>query len=244
MHASCWDILVQQYALHATRDPLHPNLSRLGTLFSAQNLKKGYRGLIPSWAGDYNGPERFWSDGWSDYHPVPEASDVAGLLEVAPEYDFLVHDPGNAQGFDELLEDPPLAHSHPIPSTNISWKADHHDPFSCLPTELLIEVLCLLPTTAAQAVRLASRAMASVTLSSEFWRSRFDFPNELCHIRLPQRFASGPRADSMAVDWRRFCFQLLHLNDKCWQNRKRIMDLNGKLVKMILAQDNTVIENF
>ena len=169
---------------------------------------------------------------------------TVGLMKAAPECDSLVHDPGNAQGLAELLEDPPLARSHPNLSTNNSWTVDNHDPFSRLPTKLLIEVLCLLPTTAEQALRLASRVMASVSHSSKFWRSRFDFPKELCHIRLPQRFKGGPQADTLAVDWRRLCYQLLHSADKSWQNRKRIMDLNEKLVKMALAEDDDVEEEY
>ena len=241
MHPPCWEILLQQYALQVTRGPLQPNLSKLAKIFAAQDLAKGYRGLKPSWAGDYNGPERFWGDGWT-YHPDPDVSDVADLLEAAPELDSLVRNPENTHGFAELLEDPPLACSHPDPSTSISWKAGKHDPFSRLPTELLIQVLCLLPLSAGQAVRLASRAMASVSLGSDFWRSRFDFPHELCHIRLPQRLHTGPQADRLAVDWRRFCSRLLRSADKSWQNRKRIMNLNEKLVKMMLAQDDNVEE--
>ena len=164
---------------------------------------------------------------------------------MAPQFDFLIHDPGSVQGFTELVEDPPLARSHlNHPSTNISWKADNHDPFSPLLTELRMEVLFLLSTDAAQAVRLGSRAMASVPLGSKFWRSRFAFPHELCHIRLSQspRLHTGPQADRPAVDWTRLCYRLLHSADKGGQNRKRIMNLNGTLVRVMLAEDDINVE--
>lgn len=240
MHTPCWEMFLQNHALHATREPLRPNLSKLAEIFAAQDLEEGYRGLIPSWAGDYAGPERFWSDGWA--YRADGASEVVELLEAAPEWDFLVHDPGNVQGFTELLENPPLASKSSNPSSIIPWKGHTRDPFSRLPTELLMEILCLLPTSSGQALRLASRAMASVTLSSSFWRSRFHFPNELCHIRLPQRLQAGPQVDTMAVDWRGLCYRLLHSSGESWQNRKRIMTLNEKLVRMMLAEEDDMEE--
>ncbi len=241
MHPPCWEIFRESHARLATRDPLHPDLSKLANIFAAQDLEEGYRGLIPSWTGDYNGPERFWSDGWS-YHSEPESSAVIGLLEVAPEWDFLVHDPGNAQGFAELLSDPPLVSNSSNSLTIIPWKGETQDPFSRLPTELLMEVLCLLPTASGQPVRLASNAMASIPLSSSFWRSRFDFPNEFCHMRLLQRLQKGPQVDNLAIDWRGFCYLLLHSSDESWRNRKRIMTLNDKLVRMILAEEDDDIQ--
>lgn len=242
MHPPCWDIFRQKYALLATRHPLHPNLSRLADIILSQDLEKGNRGLIPSWAGDYAGPEQFWSDGWT-YNPDPDASELAGLLEVAPEWDFLVHDPSNAQGFASLLENPPLANDDSNSSTMVQWRGYTNDPFSRLPPELLMEVLCLLPTASGQAVRLASRAMASISLSSSFWRSRFDFPNEFCHIKLPQRLQTRAQADNLVVDWRKLCDQLLHSAGESWQNRKRIMTLNEKLARILVAYENDIEED-
>lgn len=241
MHPPCWDIFLQKYALLATRAPLQPNLSKLADIIVAQDLEVGKRGLIPSWAGDYAGPEQFWSDGWT-YHPDPDASGLAGLLEVAPEWDFLVHDPSDAQEFANLLENPPLASDDSNSSTITQWRGYTQDPFSCLPPELLMEVLCLLPTASGQAVRLASRAMASIRLSSSFWRSRFDFPNEFCHVKLPQRLQVRAQADNSVVDWRKLCDRLLHSTGESWQNRKRIMTLNEKLVRILLAYEDDIEE--
>ena len=193
-------------------------------------------------AGDYNGPESFWIDGWT-YHLDPEVSDIAGLSEVAPQLDFLIHEAGSVQGFTELLEDPPLARSHLLrPSTNISWNADHRDPFSRPPTELRMEVLCLLSIDAAQAVRTASRATAFVPLGLKCWRSRFAFPHELCYIRLehPPRFHTGPQANGPAVDGTGLCYWLLDSADKSWQNRERVMNLKGDLV--MLTEDDINVE--
>lgn len=126
--------------------------------------------------------------------------------------------------------------------TIIQWRENTPDPFSRLPPELLAEVLFLLPTASGQTVRLASRAMASISLSSSFWRSRFHFPNELCHITLPQRLQTTAQADNSALDWRRLCYRLLHSTSKGWQNRKRIMTLNEKLVRMMLTQEDDDVE--
>ena len=167
------------------------------------------------------------------------------LLEVASQPDFLIHDPGNVQGFAELLEDPTLARSHlNFPSTIISWKADNRDLFCHLPTELRMEVLCVLSIDAAQAVRLASRAMASIPLGLNGWRHSFAFPDELCLVRLSQslRLHTGPQADRLAVDWTGLCYRLRHSGDKSWQNRKRVMSLNGNLIRVVLAQDDINVE--
>ena len=242
MHVPCWEILLQTYALLTTRAPLQPNLSKLADIIVAQDLEVGNRGLIPSWAGDYAGPEQFWGHGWA-CNNSPDQSEVAALLERAPEWDFLVHDPSNAQEFANILENPPLASGDFNSSTVIQWRGYTQDPFSRLPPELLMEILCLLPTTSGQAVRLASRAMASIRLSSSFWRSRFDFPNEFCHIKLPQRFQARAQADNLVVDWRKLYDRLLHSTGVCWQNRKRILSLNEKLVRVLLAHEDDTEED-
>lgn len=95
MHPPCWKIFLESHARLATRDSLHPDLFKLTKVFAAQDLEEGYRGLVPSWTDDYNGSERFWSDGWS-YHFESESFVVIELLKVAPEWDFLVHDSDNA----------------------------------------------------------------------------------------------------------------------------------------------------
>ena len=107
-----------------------------------------------------------------------------------------------------------------------------------------MEVFCLLFTDAAQAVRLASRAIASVPLGLNCCPSRFPFPSELCHIRLSQspRLHSGPQADRPAVNWTGLCYRLLPSADKSWQNRNRIMNLNGNLVRVMLAEDDINVE--
>lgn len=211
-------------------------------IFAAQDLDEVDRGLLPSCAGEYSGPGRFWSEGCS-YKPEPEASDVAGLLEEAPGLYFLVRNPGTAPEFAELLDDPHLASCCFNTSTVIRWRDDTQDPFSRLPKELLMKIPCLLPTTSRQALRLTSTSMASVPLGSSFWRSRFEFPNELCHISLPQRLQAGAQADSMLVDWRQLCYRLLHSTGERRQNRRRIMNLNEKLVRVPLAEEDHIEED-
>lgn len=108
----------------------------------------------------------------------------------------------------ELLEDLPIASDYNNSSTFIKWKGDTQDPCSRLPIERLMDVLFFLPTTSGQAVRLAFRAVASISLKSSFGRSRFDFADKLCHIRLPQRLQKRARADDLAIDWRRLYYRL------------------------------------
>lgn len=106
-----------------------------------------------------------------------------------------------------------------------------------------MKIFYLLPTTSGQALHLTPRSMASGPLSSSFWRSRFEFPNELCHISLPQRLQAGAQADSMLVDWKQLCYRWLHPTGERWQNRRRIMNLNEKLVRVPLAEEDHIEED-
>ena len=88
--------------------------------------------------------------------------------------------------------------------------------------------------------------MASVHLSSRYWRSRFDFPNELCHVKLPPTLLKSGRVGERRVDWRRLCDQLLHpVGDdiEWWRSRKRITALNREVVKsMLLRRSDGILE--
>lgn len=155
------------------------------------------------------------------------------LSEGPPICKFIVRDPGTPYGFDELLANPPL---EPTANTSprIQFTDDGDDIFSRLPEELLTDIIVLLSSASVRDVQLASKKMASVHLSSRYWRSRFDFPNELCHVKLPPALLKSGRVGERWVDWRRLCDQLLHpVGDEFewWQIRKRITALNRKLVK-------------
>ena len=195
---------------------------------------------MPEWAGDYGGPEQFWEDGWS-WNEEPEASMVAGLLEELPELEFLVRNPENSHGFESLLANPPLQAASAESPHPISMVTHVHDTFYRLPEELLLEIICVLPTASVQKLRLASRAIASVRLNTGFWRSRFMFPNELCHIQLPSELLKIDQRDHPSVDWQELCYRLLHPEKtteyQWWQNRKRIASLNEKLVHQMLTKD-------
>lgn len=222
MHPCCWDILVQQYALFAPPTKTCLDLNELGRIFLQVNLGTIRDGFVPDWTTDFTGPKRFaWIEDDNDN------------FEYTPKCNFLARDPGIACGFDELLANPPLeSTANRSPRTQFF---DHGgDIFSRLPNELLGEVLLLLPSASVRDVQLSSRKMASLHLSSRHWRSRFEFPNELCHVRLPPALLNSGQVGKQWVDWRRLCDQLLHPvgdNYEWWQNRKRITSLNKQLVK-------------
>lgn len=223
MHPSCWDILVQQHALIAPPTKKCLDLNELGRVFAQIPLGRFEDVFRPDWATDYAGPEQFW---W-------EEDISARYFDQTPEWRFLAQDPGAACGFDELLANPPLE-SATNTSPRIQSADDRSDIFSCLPEEILTEILVLLPSASVRDLQLSSRRMASVHLSSEYWRSRFEFPNELCHVKLPPALLGSGRVGERWVDWRRLCDQLLHPvgdNFGWWQNRKRIAMLNKKLVE-------------
>ena len=185
-------------------------------------------------------PKIFGKMGWS-WNEEPEASVVAGLLEESPEWDFLVRNPDNPQGFETLLANPPLLAATGELSPPNSIATNIHDIFCRLPEELLLEIICLLPTASVHKLRLASRAIASVRLNTRFWRSRFMFPNELCHIQLPTGLLQTNQRDHTSVDWQELCYRLLHPEKireyQWWQNRKRIGSLNEKLANQLLTED-------
>lgn len=234
-HPACWDIFLQNHAVLATRNPLNPDLDLLGEIFANQELEED-AGFRPDWSKDYAGAELFHSDGWA-YHDELERSEVRLELEGSDEWDFIVCDPEKVTGLDEILNDPPLLPSgFQIRKTPLTSEED--DLFSQLPQEILQEILCLLPTSSVQAVRLASHVMAAIPLTFSYWRSRFEFPNELSHIKLPQALFPS-QTNGQVIDWKSLCHRLLRPvgeQFKWWENRKRISTLTRKLAQKLLSE--------
>lgn len=227
IHPACWDILLQQHALLAAPTRTCLDLTELSKVFLQIPLgPKGDR-FRPDWVVDYAGPERFF---WIRGDSLERKS-----LLAEREWHFLARDPGMVLGFDDLLANPPLEHATNLPPQS-PFLASVGDIFSRLPVEILTEILVLLPSTSVRSLQLASRATASLHLSSRYWRSRFEFPNELCHVTLPPALQRSGRVGERRVDWRRLCDQLLHPVGEefgWWQNRKRITALNKQLVKSL-----------
>lgn len=230
MHPCCWDILQQQYALLASPTKMHLDLNELSKIFTQIPLAKSSTGgFRPDWAIDSAGTEQLLVFDYSD-----------DMSEAQKHPHFLLCDPGTACGFDELLANPPL---EPAGNTSprINFPQNGGDGFSRLPVEILTEILVLLPSASVRDLPLASRAMASVGFCSRYWRSRFEFPNDLCHVRLPPALLESGQVDGKPVDWRRLCDQLLHpVGDQYqwWQNRKRMTALNRALVKSMSRRDS------
>ena len=53
MHPACWQIFLQIHASLAQRNPLSPDLKRIGHIFAQSDLEGKGRGLVPEWAGTY-----------------------------------------------------------------------------------------------------------------------------------------------------------------------------------------------
>ena len=232
IHPCCWDILLQQHAIVAPPNQSRLDLNLLGNTFIKLPLARQGGGFKPDWTADYAGPEEFfWLEGEDNNDEF-----VNCLLEQAPEWKFLARDPGTTYGFDDLLANPPLESAANMPSPTQCIE-NPTDIFSRLPNDILEDILLLLPSAAVRDVQLASRRMASVHLSSNYWRSRFDFPNELCHVPLPLALLKSGKIGEEWVDWRRLCDQLLHPVGPefgWWKNRKRIIALNKKLARRLL----------
>ena len=230
MHPRCWDILLQQHALIASPSETRLDLKELANIFLQIPLGKKGGGFEPDWATDYGAREPFW---WI-------AAVEMEIFEQAPEWKFLQRDPGIACGFNELFANPPLE-SEANMSPRIHFVDDGGDIFSRLPVEIITETLMFLPSASVRDLQLASRKIASVHLSSRYWRSRFEFPNELCHVTLPPALLRSGQVGGQWVDWRRLCDRLLHpVGEKpgWWRNRERITALNRQLVKSMSLRDS------
>ena len=231
MHPRCWDILLQQYALAASPTQKSLDLNELAKVFLQIPLGRMGGGFTPDWTMYYGGPELFW---W-----INGEEDLGELFDDLPQWHFLQLDPGISCGFNKLFIDPPFRSTTDM-SARIPFTDDGGDPFARLPEEVLTEILMLLPSASVRDLQLASRRMASVHLSSRYWRSRFEFPNELCHVTLPPALKTSGQVGGQLVDWRRLCDQLLDpAGEKpgWWLNRKRITALNKQLVKSMSLRE-------
>lgn len=198
------------------------------------------RGLHPDWAEDYDGPEKFWSDGWAD-HPEPEASNVAGILDSYSQLDYLVKDPLKlTEQAQDLCNAPPVPSSTQCQgSVGIDGGGDGY--FSRFPVEILSHLISFLPTKSVRAVRFASRAITRIELDSTFWRSRFIFPNELSHV-VTVSTKSMNTHDQSTIDWRGLYKQLSSVSpgDEYRKNRQRIRSLNQQLLLRMWSHIDSV----
>ena len=185
---------------------------------------------------EYGDANRFWGDGWL-YSEDVEASDINQITQIGPEFDYLVCDPKILPDFQDLSGSTFVPHKNGYAPLIDEPNTGSPDTFSSLPVGVRLNLLCLLPTISVQNLRLASRSMAVTLLDSRYWRSRFIWPNELCHVPLASTLGPG-RVNSDDVDWSDVCRRLLHppnpsLNLK---NRNRILALTLKLVKRLLPR--------
>ena len=237
VHPACWHIFCQQHALLALNNPSTPDLDQVGAIFTSQEVEEEGRGLKVDWSVDYAGAENFWGDGWSWTEDI-ETSEVKEMLDQNPDLDFIVFDPEHKSLSRKLLQHPP-GHAANLKLDN-SLPFCPQDIFSRLPLEILNIIFGLLPTPSVRAVRLTSKLLASVPLENAFWRSRFDYPHELCHIPLSE-LASSHETHTL-VDWKALGERLLsplNAQEKGWRNRKRIIELTKRLVQKILSKDVT-----
>ena len=235
MHAVCWKICRQELSLRGGEKSLNTFIDQLGDMLFEQDHIENGRGLVPSWSGDYKGPEQFYDDGWTasdDYRPPIDESGVAQLLENAPEFDFLVCDPGDAEGFYGLFQHLPLAPNDEPRDVEIGMDTlEGADPFQKLPNELLLDILALLPSTAVRKARISSRCFANARLGPAFWRSRFDHPHEFTHVDI-SRLSIDPKDSASVIDYRMLYDRMIRAEGvpfRGWQNRKRISSLCHQL---------------
>ena len=107
--------------------------------------------------------------------------------------------------------------------------------------QIRLNVLCYLPTSSVQCLRLASCSMAAVKLSSAYWRSRFEWSNELCYIQLPSNLRTGNPGNE-GIDWKSLCTRLVHPQTvgPGLRSRNRILSLTSRLAKRLLSPISSI----
>ena len=182
----------------------------------------------------------FWSDGWA-YHPEPEASNVAGILDSYSQLDYLVKDPLKiGEQAQEICNRPPVLASIQVQGS-VAVIGGDDGYFSRFPVELLTQVISFLPTQSVLDFRLSSRAIARIELDSTFWHSRFVFPNEFSHVFIPSTQSITDRKQS-TIDWKMLYKKLSSVtpDDECSRNRQRIQSLNEQLLMRIRSHVGSV----
>ena len=212
MHQTCWENS-QIYSKSRAAAPLP--LAELGAVFSSQpRCKISPYFLQGNWVLEPRiSPMQFDAVGFPLPFDHPETHDPD---ELGPIFEEVSARPPL---LDRSCLDVAIAQIHGMVGSDILTR---------LPTEMLSYLLCLLPTAAVLAVRLASRRMASIPFSKKYWLSRFSEPH-LCHIpesRI-QQLASESRGH---VDWRAICTW------GCMQSPRRleIVRNNLKLTERII----------
>lgn len=200
----------------ALRPTAGPELHGLGCFLLSPNFEDDRQELRVNWAPDFGGAERFWSDKDAIAMIGAEPEEVLETCDWISELEFLVMNPDHFEDVGGGFLTPPRATPGNAPPI---LEASTRTPycFSKLPEELLFQIMFLLPTASVNAVRLASRAMAAVHLAKIYWQSRFEYPNELSHIKLPSALWAG-HTDGLPVDWKKFCHRLLNPESMDWKD--------------------------
>ncbi|KAE8448764.1 hypothetical protein EG329_008980 [Mollisiaceae sp. DMI_Dod_QoI] len=157
----------------------------LGIFFSSQSLGGNGRGLDPRWSDiGYAGAEQFWRADWH-WMQDPKWSDDEYGTSRDDYWDFLVYDPTDLDFITDIVSNTPTMSSSSADAPGlIGQDPNATDVFRKLPYHVMEEVLQFLPTESVKALRLSSRTATHHSLSNQFWRSRFFYPNELSYIPL------------------------------------------------------------
>ncbi|KAI9642829.1 hypothetical protein NHQ30_008562 [Ciborinia camelliae] len=235
MHPVCLELLEQNYSSLARGTTF--NIDVLAKILASQDINVTGQGIKPDWScGTYDGAEYLWLHG-SDWMRR-SAENIIPELEG---YDYLVKDPASVQSFDNLLRSPPtreqIENAPSSQATAISPAYTYAtDCFAELPKELLIEIVCLLPTLDMRSFRSASRTIATLPLTQTYWRTRFDYPHELSHVHRDPSWALS-EVHNGSIDWKFLYNTVLHAggDDSAWfKNWNRIRSLTRKLAYEIL----------
>jgi hypothetical protein len=252
-----WDILQQHHKSHSPGLPLDGAL--FTDFFARQPLIAGRRSAAFWSTTNYGGAEyiydaeEMFSDGprlcrhRTCEHALPGKGfcghyalsshenrfhDPKWKPETFQNYgDYLIVDPESIRPLETTSELLHMAQQE-LPSTTMSpARRSGDDIFSRLPPEIRTMILCFLPLEAAYDLRLASRSVAVEGLNPTFLRSRFIYPNELCHIP-----SSSPLVKN-SEDLTSLCRWLLAEQGpgfEAWRNRKRISKIMLELAKILI----------
>ncbi|KAI9798516.1 MAG: hypothetical protein M1833_004783 [Piccolia ochrophora] len=237
VHQACWNILRKTYCSSVGHETVNVNL--LGQVLASQDADNDEQFLTPDWSGDW-GESAWFPDGWMDDNGA--AGDIDD--EDLDVFDYLARDPEDMTELEPLLLNPPETSTPPVAPVQITLEdgASQRQKLPRFPSELWIQILCLLPTKSVLSLRLASRLIAAIPLSQQWWLSRFEFPHELCHLPVPTE-AINSVSPPVYIDWLAYVTRVLHPSGEsfpCWTNRKRILRLNFFLTRRLSRMGNTL----
>lgn len=189
IHETCWQLLCLR--LGVAGDEALPSVAHHLFYILYNTPTDGARLLLPG--HDYGGVARFQD-------PGRNRTPIIGEIYNSDMF-YIHHDPSDSFDFDLGHETETTTDDHVL----VAYESELSDDiFRTLPSEIIMLILCHLPTGSIPHLRLSSRPVAVASgpllLSQSFWASRFSEDNELAFVFADRAFVLPPEP----TNWRQW----------------------------------------